>query len=256
MYNHHSCIYVFYSLFVYFGIYSVLGLNPGMSNKRAILFDVDGTLSDSFQLGFSATQTVLKNNGFKAINEEDYHKGTRYTTPARLAWHSTGDVNDPIGVVLGKQFDDLYVQLVSTDTAPFYPGVSTLLSSLKSTFPDMKYGALSNACGAYVHSVLRVNGFTDDFKVALGADEVPMPKPHPDGLLQCCYELKMDPKFCVYVGDSPTDGQAAAAAGMPSVGVTWGSHPAKSVREAFTHTVETVEELQTQLTLVLSRAVE
>jgi len=77
--------------------------------RSCILFDVDGTLSDSFQLGFAATQTVLTNNKFRPITEEDYHHGTRYTTPARLAWHSTGDVNDPIGIKLGEEFDNLYV---------------------------------------------------------------------------------------------------------------------------------------------------
>lgn len=77
-------------------------------------------------------------------------------------------------------------------------------------------------------------------------------KPKPDGLLQCCSVLGVNPAACVYVGDSPTDGQAAAAAGMPSIGVTWGSHPAENVRKAFTYTVDTVAELQLCIVKVLS----
>ena len=42
--------------------------------------------------------------------------GTKYTTPRRLAWHVTNNPDDPIGVKLGQQFDDLYVKLVSSDT--------------------------------------------------------------------------------------------------------------------------------------------
>jgi HAD superfamily hydrolase (TIGR01549 family) len=45
--------------------------------------------------------------------------------------------------------------------------------------------------------------------VALGADEVAAAKPDPDGLLLCCERLGVDPASSVYVGDSPTDGQAA-----------------------------------------------
>ena len=45
---------------------------------KCILWDVDGTLSDSFQLGFSSTRVVLNNNGIKDITEEDYHLGTKY----------------------------------------------------------------------------------------------------------------------------------------------------------------------------------
>jgi phosphoglycolate phosphatase-like HAD superfamily hydrolase len=118
----------------------------------------------------------------------------------------------------------------------------------------------------------------------LGADQVTGAKPRPDGLLQCCQVLGVSPKDTVYVGDSPSDGQAAAAAGMPSIGVsklmhlmhlihillrstynllyvctlqvTWGSHPAENVRNAFTYTVTSVQELQETILQVLSTAVE
>ena len=46
-------------------------------------------------------------------------------------------------------------------------------------------------------------------QVALGADEVAAAKPDPDGLLLCCERLGVNPASSVYVGDSPTDGQAA-----------------------------------------------
>ena len=57
--------------------------------------------------------------------------------------------------------------------------------------------------------------------------------------------------MCVYIGDSPTDGQAAEAAGMPSIGVTWGSHPEENVRKAFTETVTTVQDLEEAIIRVL-----
>ena len=95
------------------------------------------------------------------------------------------------------------------------------------------------------------------FKVALGADEVPAAKPAGDGLILCCERLGVQPSsrctraraeasagseagkqaspppplpsLCepivrsVYIGDSPSDGKAARAAGMKSVGVLWGA---------------------------------
>jgi phosphoglycolate phosphatase-like HAD superfamily hydrolase len=63
-----------------------------------VLFDVDGTLCETFQLGLSATRTVLREyytrTGAKAadvpdeelVSEASYHEGTRYTTPRRFAW--------------------------------------------------------------------------------------------------------------------------------------------------------------------------
>ena len=55
------------------------------SSIKGVLFDIDGTLADSWKLGFDATQVVLQNNGIAAITEEIYHDYTKYCTPDRLA---------------------------------------------------------------------------------------------------------------------------------------------------------------------------
>lgn len=127
-----------------------------------------------------------------------------------------------------------------------------MLEKVKENVPGVRIGALSNACGRYVEAVLEANKLSADFGIALGADQVRAAKPQPDGLLSCCEHLGVSPSYAVYVGDSPTDGQAAAAAGMPSIGVTWGSHPAENVRKAFTYTVDTVDDLQSVLIKLLS----
>ena len=55
------------------------------SATSTVIFDIDGTLADSFELGFSATQTVLPAD--VSITHEDYHAHTIYPTPERLARH-------------------------------------------------------------------------------------------------------------------------------------------------------------------------
>jgi phosphoglycolate phosphatase-like HAD superfamily hydrolase len=146
-------------------ITSISGLNLKMSTTapklRAVLWDVDGTLSNSYLLGYQSTNIVFKNNGIPEIAEDVYHLGTKYTTPRRLAWHSTGDPDHESGLALGKQFDELYVDLVSMETAAFYDGISTTLRTISKTHPTLRQGALSNACGAYVQAVLKVNKVTD-----------------------------------------------------------------------------------------------
>ena len=56
--------------------------------KRAIIFDIDGTLCDSSHMAMSATNKVLEEYGFPRVSPEEYHLGTRYTTPERLARHA------------------------------------------------------------------------------------------------------------------------------------------------------------------------
>ena len=95
---------------------------------RTFLWDIDGTLAATTQLGFQGTNAVLKANGYPEISQEEYLHGTRYTTPQRLAWHATGGLNGgntsaEVGVKLGAEFDEFYVALVSKETAGLYPGV-------------------------------------------------------------------------------------------------------------------------------------
>mmetsp|Transcript_15555 Transcript_15555/g.23390 ORF Transcript_15555/g.23390 Transcript_15555/m.23390 type:complete len:363 (-) Transcript_15555:547-1635(-) len=269
-------------------------------DARGVIFDIDGTLADSWKLGFDATQVVLTNNNISPITEELYHDCTRYCTPDRLARHAGLLPNDEngngketfqsVGNRLAAEFDDLYVGLVSLETAGFYDGIQDLLFALpqepkeESTSNEdeqiigatkeeekekekkyVKVAALTNACVAYAHAVLKTNcpilgnsrsnddddddrkgGIYDRFESIHGADTVPKPKPDPSGLLQCCNEIDIDPKECVYIGDSPSDAVAAKNAGFgAAIGVSWGSHPLESVQQApFDYICETVDELR------------
>jgi phosphoglycolate phosphatase-like HAD superfamily hydrolase len=229
-----------------------------------------GTLADSWKLGFDATQVVLKNNNIDTITEELYHECTRYCTPDRLARHAglvpeDGDEFQKVGDKLAQEFDELYVGLVSLETAGFYNGIQNLILDLPQSCEEgnkhVKVAALTNACVAYAHSVLKINcpvlmsssdtenkekgGIYARFTSIHGADTVPEPKPDPSGLFQCCSEIELDPKVCVYIGDSPSDAVAAKKADMVAIGVLWGSHPLDSLKKApFDYLCETVDELR------------
>jgi phosphoglycolate phosphatase-like HAD superfamily hydrolase len=233
---------------------------------KGIIFDIDGTLCDSWKLGYDATLVILQKHGIDPITPEQYHFHTRYSTPDRLARHANllpgvNDDYEAVGQRLGREFDNLYVGLVSTTTAGFYPGMAQLLHNLPQ---NVKLGALTNAAVAYAEAALLVNsraiaadgGTTtttinttlyERFRSIRGADNVPAPKPSPAGLLQVCQDLGLDPADCVYIGDSPSDGQAAHAAGMPTIGVTWGSHDETSLRNGgapFSHLCHSIDDLQ------------
>ena len=230
-------------------------------NVKGIIFDVDGTLADSWKLGFDATLVVLENNNIPTITEDVYHDHTRYSTPDRLARHAgllPGDENyNETGQRLGEEFDDLYVGLVSKKTASFYDGIHQLLEEIPSR---VALGALTNAAERYAHAVLETNcpelnlsskegsSVYSRFHSVRGADTVPKPKPAPDGLFQVCKELGLEPKDCVYIGDSPSDGASAHNAGMPAIGVLWGSHKEESLRNApFSKLCRSVDELRALL---------
>jgi phosphoglycolate phosphatase-like HAD superfamily hydrolase len=225
------------------------------ADVKAVIFDIDGTLSDSFRLGYDATKVVLKNNKVADITENDYHDFTIYATPERMARHTgvfRGDDNyEEVSTRLGKEFDDLYIGLVSVETAGFYPGVTEMIDGIPE---DVKVGALTNAANQYAHAVLKVNSAADGkmyarFSSIRGADDVPAAKPSPDGLFVVCDDMGgVDPASCVYIGDSPSDGAAAKNAGMAAIGVLWGSHSEEKVRAApFDHVCDSMESLRALL---------
>ena len=60
------------------------------------------------------------------------------------------------------------------------------------------------------------------FETVVGGDETQQHKPHPAPLQLALERLGASPDDAAYVGDSPFDMQAARAAGLYAVGVSWG----------------------------------
>jgi len=200
---------------------------------------VDGTLVESTDLAFTATNEVLADNDFPTITVEQYKIGCKYTTPERFNNHIGAPEGDPQGAKLGDIFDATYVKRVSPVTAGLFSGMERLLRSV--ALAGHPQGVLSNACGEYVRAVLSANEL----------DEVPAAKPAADGLLECCEVLHCNPEASVYVGDSPSDGKAARAAGMMSIGVLWGANPKSKLLEDFDVLVADVPELIVELRKML-----
>ena len=71
------------------------------------------------------------------------------------------------------------------------------------------------------------------FETVVGGDETAHHKPDPAPLLLALERLGAEPVDAAYVGDSPFDMQAAKAAGMHAIGVSWGRiHSAAKLTQA------------------------
>ena len=81
------------------------------------------------------------------------------------------------------------------------------------------------------------------FDVIVGAEDTERHKPHPEPILEALARLGAQPAEAAYVGDSPFDVQAAKAAGVRAVAVTWGrihddERLAREKPDAIVHTAE------------------
>jgi pyrophosphatase PpaX len=83
------------------------------------------------------------------------------------------------------------------------------------------------------------------FETVVGGDETKKHKPDPEPLLLALDRLGAAPDEAVYVGDAPFDVKAAKAAGLYSVGVSWGGIHGRERLEAEEPDalVDTTEEL-------------
>jgi HAD superfamily hydrolase (TIGR01549 family) len=81
-------------------------------------------------------------------------------------------------------------------------------------------GIVTTAPRRYAEKLLAYHGLSVDLCIAY--QDVQHHKPHPDGLLAAAKGLGVAPSQCLYIGDQPKDVQAAVAAGMLPIFVTWG----------------------------------
>jgi phosphoglycolate phosphatase len=107
------------------------------------------------------------------------------------------------------------------DTTVLYPGVRESLDALR----DRTLAVLTNKPGRMSRRILDGLGVAGRFARICGAGDVPAKKPDPAGLRMLLDEAGVRPSSAVLVGDSAIDVRTGRAAGVRTVGVTYGLDP-------------------------------
>jgi phosphoglycolate phosphatase len=207
---------------------------------RGLIYDHDGTLIDSIDLVVEATNEALTGAGFPPASRALVMRGMVYPTLERFAFHTA--LTD--ATALQALFDAYYAAAwrVGSRAARPYAGVATLLERVAAR--GLKQGMLSNNLGRFVRRVLADHGLDAWLDPILGEEDVPAPKPAAAGLLLIAETWGLPVEDVLLVGDSAADAGAARAAGCPSIGVTWGTHPRADLAAAgFDHLIDRPEDL-------------
>ncbi len=178
----------------------------------AILFDLDGTLTDTISIYERAVLQTFHEIGVPMTNEQfadDYWGAVHLRQMLRQ--HGVPEDREP---ALRARRDEIYISLLARETE-WFPGALDLLTSLRDR--KMPVALITGSWMTYVDAIdsrLHVKQF---FPVIITADEIhKLMKPHPHGLLLAADRLGVDPKECIYLGDQQFDVDAANAAGMES----------------------------------------
>lgn len=195
------------------------------SNKKVILFDLDGTLINSAPDLSLAVNHMLQALNRDTFSDEIIHgwvgNGAQILVQRALSGQSVIDEN--LDAALSAEALDIFLTFYAENlciSTVAYPHVSVTLKILK----GMGYhlAIVTNKPFAFVAPILEALELDSLFELILGGDSLPQKKPDPAPLLHVCDKLSVSVDECVMVGDSKNDILAANACGMQSVGVTYG----------------------------------
>ena len=207
--------------------------------KKAVIFDLDGTLINSLPDISAAMNRSLAKAGLPG-HPEDAYKYKVGNGVINLAQRSVGEHTECLDQVLQAYMAD-YGQNCRVNTY-VYRGVSEMLKTLIQK--GFRVCVLTNKDQADAESVLSYYFPGIVFSAIQGrVPDLPL-KPAPDGALHIAKMLQLTSDDIWYVGDTSMDMNCGNAAGMETVGVLWGFRPRKELEASGArHIIAAPEEL-------------
>ena len=184
--------------------------------RRAVLWDLDGTLVDSEEYHWQAWKETLEKAGI-AITRQDFLSSFGQRNDAILAkW--LGE-NAGAGKIerIGNDKEERYRELVRHEGLLPLPGAAEWVERLH--HEGWRQAIASSAPRSNVETVLDALNMRAWFQAAVSAEDVREGKPAPDVFLTAAAHLGAEPRGCVVVEDARAGIQAAQRAGMRSIAV-------------------------------------
>jgi len=196
-----------------------------MTDRRAALWDMDGTLVDSAEYHWLAWRDTMAREG-SAITHEQFLAsfGQRNDSILRqwLGEKATPDVIERIG----DEKERIYREHVRKRGIEALPGVSDWVHRLHRR--GWRQAIASAAPRSNVETILAVLGFGQCFERTVSAEDVHRGKPDPEVFLVAAAKLGVAPERSIVVEDAAHGIEAARAAGMKSIGVSRDGKPLKA----------------------------
>lgn len=184
---------------------------------EGIIFDVDGTLTNSIEAYYNVFREVSARFGIHVRREDVLEP----MAMGSLIWDRIIPGDSPERDEEIKQLmnaiPEVY-QKVFEHVLPF-AGVEPVLKKLDEQ--KIKLGVLTSSRRTAVRPLYH-HSLSHYFRVILTREEGFPPKPEPDGILECLRRMKVEPSRAITIGDTPLDVRAGKAAGTLTIGVLSG----------------------------------
>ncbi len=188
--------------------------------SKLVIFDLDGTLIDSLGDIADAMNEVLTALGYPT-HPEDAYRTKVGDGVGNLILRSL-----PPGTVTPQRVEDCkvrmreaYAKRLTRRTRP-YPGIVNMLVGVRER--GARVAVFSNKPDPATREICAVLFNGHPFACVLGATATLPLKPDPAGVHHILKTTATEPADALYVGDTNTDMKTGRAAGLRTIGVTWG----------------------------------
>lgn len=214
----------------------------------ALLFDIDGTLLDTFDAIVASMNAALAEFGVELLTTEELRP--LIGMPVQRQMDLLRGMQGPVVDEITDRYYVHFMERVETGL-PLYPGVQETLPLLA----DHPISTMTTRRLQGARRMLEVSGIASFFQAVVGGDEVSRPKPYPDLPLFSAKALGVAPERCVVVGDAPVDILAGRSARMWTVAASYGYGSSVGLREAKPHaTIQRFPELSAVIADLEARA--
>ncbi|WP_454740189.1 HAD family hydrolase [Cupriavidus necator] len=185
----------------------------------AIIFDLDGTLIDSWPSLVATLHACLSDSALDLPRlklELSAGIAPMFAQATAQAAIAVGQQEHKRAQLLTRYLDEFVLD------ATLYPGVPELLAQLRAT--GARIGICTNRDRASTLQLLCRHGLDTAVDALVCVGDTAQPKPHPQPLHACLAQLPALPGQALFVGDSHIDAQCAHAAGVPFAAHLGGYH--------------------------------
>jgi 2-phosphoglycolate phosphatase len=187
-----------------------------VSLPRAIVFDLDGTLCDSYAPITTSLNAARAAFGLPPVTLQQVKREVGRGLESLVEDHLGADrVADGVAI-----FRATYATVFLEGTKPL-DGVPDVLQRLARR--GIELAVASNKPARFGRPIIERLGLAQAVRIVLGPEPEVPPKPEPQMLLRACRELGVTPQQALYVGDMPLDIESARRAGLAYALVATGS---------------------------------
>jgi phosphoglycolate phosphatase len=180
-----------------------------------LIFDLDGTLSDSIPSAIESIQDMIAELGYPKKSKEEIKEHIGFGERALVS----GSIGTEDGEKV-KAAQKIYYKHVSSRL-----GEVTLFSHVKELLELFKSKTkiiISNKRDEFIIKILANQDLTRYFKEVLGGDGAPCLKPDPCALLKIIEKYKIPNDRVLFIGDMTIDVETGKNAGAKTCAVTYG----------------------------------